>query len=392
MSMYFRPYEGTRPFLFISYPHASSEQIVPAIKTLHDRGFRLWYDEGIPAGSDWPGNIARHMSTCSAVIFFQTEKSLASPNCFSEIRTAVRAGKPLMVIPLDTSVPDDDWQPLLATALELPRQEDGGPLAHTILESGFVSRRFHRRWWEGIRRERVFSAAAFLLLLASAALFAGAVTGRLASKLDSTPEHTTELITRNETPEVIDLPDAEKLFAVRFPDTLQERAVLEALDTGDSSVLRWQLGQLSSLGVAGTLSSVSPEEIAFRKDGACLVNGAAVYSGRVADLSLFSDMLRLEQLLLIKQPLSDLSPLNGLVLLRELYLSGSTVDDISTLQDLPSLEELHLEHCPVRNLSPLEKLPVLRTVYVTADMLPLQWGGESAAFDIILVKDLSTNP
>ena len=63
MNRFFRPYEGKRPFLFISYAHASSEQVVETIRILHEGGVRLWYDEGIPAGSDWPANIAQHMES-----------------------------------------------------------------------------------------------------------------------------------------------------------------------------------------------------------------------------------------------------------------------------------------------------------------------------------------
>ena len=53
MNRFFKPYEGTRPFLFISYAHRQSEEVVSTIRILHEKGWRLWYDEGIPAGSDW---------------------------------------------------------------------------------------------------------------------------------------------------------------------------------------------------------------------------------------------------------------------------------------------------------------------------------------------------
>ena len=70
MNRFFKPYEGKRPFLFISYAHALSEQVVETIRILHEGGVRLWYDEGIPAGSDWPKNIEQHMRGCAAVLFF----------------------------------------------------------------------------------------------------------------------------------------------------------------------------------------------------------------------------------------------------------------------------------------------------------------------------------
>ncbi len=41
MSRFFKPYEGNRPYLFISYSHRQSEAVVDAIRLLHERGYRL---------------------------------------------------------------------------------------------------------------------------------------------------------------------------------------------------------------------------------------------------------------------------------------------------------------------------------------------------------------
>ena len=60
---FFKPYEGKAPYIFISYSHQDSEKVIKTIKPLQDHLYRLWYDEGIPAGSDWPRNIAVHMKT-----------------------------------------------------------------------------------------------------------------------------------------------------------------------------------------------------------------------------------------------------------------------------------------------------------------------------------------
>ncbi len=61
MSRYFKPYEGSRPYVFISYSHRDSDRVLDIISELDRRKLRLWYDEGIPAGSDWPKNIESHM-------------------------------------------------------------------------------------------------------------------------------------------------------------------------------------------------------------------------------------------------------------------------------------------------------------------------------------------
>ena len=55
MKTLLRPYEGTLPYLFVSYAHKNDAAVLEIIRTLQARGFRVWYDEGIEAGSDWTG-------------------------------------------------------------------------------------------------------------------------------------------------------------------------------------------------------------------------------------------------------------------------------------------------------------------------------------------------
>ena len=50
---------------------------------------------------------------CEKVVFFLSERAMESPNCFSEIRTAFRAGKPILVVRLENvEVTNPDWQRL----------------------------------------------------------------------------------------------------------------------------------------------------------------------------------------------------------------------------------------------------------------------------------------
>ena len=95
---FFRPYEGMQPYLFISYAHKNTALVLPVIRTLYEGNYRLWYDEGIPAGSDWPRNIDYHMRFCNRVIFFCSMDALASDNCFNEITNAIALGKQVLCI------------------------------------------------------------------------------------------------------------------------------------------------------------------------------------------------------------------------------------------------------------------------------------------------------
>lgn len=385
MSNLFKPYEGKRPYIFISYPHKESETVVDTIRILHDKRYRLWYDEGIPAGSDWPANIARHMQDCAAVIAFISDHFLKSQNCFSEIRAAVQLGKPILVVYLDDSVPEGQWKPLLENCKTIPVQGSAQERARAILDASFVRRRFRRTWRERIPWGILGLAASLLLFLGSAAALGALVSGRwtVPQQMEAA-EQATEPEREELPPVVVDLGDAAKLFAVEFPDSQQERAIRDALDMESDDILTEDLAKLTSLYFCGNMVLKNTKGIAFDAEGNCRVNGAKVVPGEVSSLKVISRLAYLEELALVYQPVKDLTGLDQLVLLRELNLAGSGVQSLDTLGELPSLEVLHLEHTAVTDLRTLEQLPRLKTVTVSLDMLPVTWS-KDAAFDVVLV-------
>lgn len=87
---YFKPYEGEQPYIFISYAHADAARVMPIAADLHDRGFRVWYDEGIAAGSEWTESIAQHLSGAALMIGFVSPAYIASANCRREMNFAVQ--------------------------------------------------------------------------------------------------------------------------------------------------------------------------------------------------------------------------------------------------------------------------------------------------------------
>lgn len=383
MSIFFKPYLGTRPYLFISYAHLQSREVLDTIRVLHDRGYRLWYDEGIPAGSDWPANIARHMQDCHGVVYFLSRRAMESPDCYSEMRTAARLGKPILVVRLEDAPVKEEWQALLEGKPQIPLLGSGTERAEAILRSGFVTKRMHRSWTERIPWRIMGLAASLALFLAAAAVLGNLM---LAAQTPTPTPVPTEPATIAETqPEPTISPDVEQYFALTFPDAQQEQAVRQALDNPNENVYRRNLADITSLTFCGHMVLKDLENVVITEDGRCLVNDAPVAMGKVEDLSLFSDMIRLEKLTLICQPLGSLAPLDSLVLLRELNLAGSTVDDLSDLTNLPSLEILHLEHTGVRDLTALNAFPNLKVVTVSRDMLPLTWS-EDAGYAVVLVS------
>ncbi len=389
MSRFFKPYEGNKPFLFVSYSHRQSDLVVESIRILHDQGWRLWYDEGIPAGSDWPANIARHMEACEAVLFFLSGTALESPNCLSEIRTAARLHKTILVLRLEDIEPGGEWDVLPPREKHLTAAETAEGNAELILQSGFLKRRFHHRWTERIPWRALGLTASLLFFLAAAGAFAALATGRWSPfpepEAAPLPVPTpTPTATPAPTPvPVVDLGGNERFFAVSFPDSQQERAVRSALQMPKEEIQAWNLAELSKLFFCGNMVRKDLNGVSFREDGSCLVNSAPVIQGRVKDLSLMQDMKRLEELALICQPVSKLSDLNGLTVLKDLNLAGSRAADLTGLNDLPALKTIHLEYTDVRDLTPLENLPALKTVTVSRDMLPLKWSPD-ARFAVIL--------
>ena len=95
---YFKPYEGEEPFVFISYAHADSSQVMPIIADMNKCGFRVWYDEGIEAGSMWTECIADHLTRASLVLGFISNSYMASENCKREMNFAVQKRKKLINI------------------------------------------------------------------------------------------------------------------------------------------------------------------------------------------------------------------------------------------------------------------------------------------------------
>ena len=396
MSAFFKPYEGKRPYVFISYSHRDSDTVLEILSGLHAQKLRLWYDEGIPAGSDWPKNIEQHMRGCAAVLFFVSDTALASPNCYSEIKTALAQKKPVLTVHLAQTQPDARWTALLEQTEPLPGSERARVLppektAADIRAWKRLKRSFYRRWTDSFRGEWIGAIAALLLLAAAATGLAAFLNGWIG--FDGSPAPTPSLMPSasataapTETQGPAPTPTIDPgVFPVRFPDTQQENAVRAVIGKKEGDVLRPELAAVTELYFCGNQVLRSMDGVKLAADGTLTVNGAEVLlSGRVSDLSVIGAMVYLERLALVDQPVGDLSPLNGLVLLKELYLSGSDVSDLSALADLPNLATLHIEHTNVRDLTALQSLPSLRTVAVSADMLPLTWS-EDKPYKVILI-------
>lgn len=89
------------PFIFVSYAHLDSGVAVPIIDGLKENGFRIWYDNGIEPGSEWPEYIAQKIIDCSVMLVLLSNNSLNSKNCKREINFGIDESKELLVVHLE---------------------------------------------------------------------------------------------------------------------------------------------------------------------------------------------------------------------------------------------------------------------------------------------------
>lgn len=117
------PYEGNEQYIFVSYCHKDRKVVYPLIEQMAADGYRIWYDEGINPGTDWPEMIAEHLSKCSACIALITENSVDSHNCRKEINYALLKKKPFISVFLEKVTLSVGMEMQLATTQALFRYE-----------------------------------------------------------------------------------------------------------------------------------------------------------------------------------------------------------------------------------------------------------------------------
>lgn len=89
-------YEGNKPYIFISYSHRNSNTVMTIIEHLQSEGYRVWFDGGIEAGSEWPEYIADHLNRCECVLTFISDTFVDSQNCRRELNFALDLKKPVL--------------------------------------------------------------------------------------------------------------------------------------------------------------------------------------------------------------------------------------------------------------------------------------------------------
>lgn len=95
------PYQGSEPYIFLSYSHRDAEPAAEIIRGMNADGFHIWYDEGLVPGKEWDENIARAIVKCSYFIALMSRNYLASANCRDELNFARDKKLPILLLYLE---------------------------------------------------------------------------------------------------------------------------------------------------------------------------------------------------------------------------------------------------------------------------------------------------
>lgn len=100
----FEAYTGGEPYLFVSYSHRDTQSVYPILDELHDKKYRLWYDESCETGNDFRDELKNRIEGSSGIVLFVSESSMNSPFCGMEILCAKEKNKRIFPVYLGDNI------------------------------------------------------------------------------------------------------------------------------------------------------------------------------------------------------------------------------------------------------------------------------------------------
>jgi hypothetical protein len=95
------PIAGEGPYLFVSYKREDLPRIAPTLQRLAGSGVRLWYDRGIPGGTEWDAVIEEHLTGCELVLLFASGAAVRSKYVRREVKFADAIDTPIICVMLE---------------------------------------------------------------------------------------------------------------------------------------------------------------------------------------------------------------------------------------------------------------------------------------------------
>lgn len=108
-----------KPFCFVSYRAIEAKRVAPIVKQLHERGVRIWYDQGLQLGNRYETVIAKKIRASSLVLLFCTKSIFRQKKSFvrRESGLAEEYGKEIYPVMLDEINIDNEEEVLEDHAL-----------------------------------------------------------------------------------------------------------------------------------------------------------------------------------------------------------------------------------------------------------------------------------
>ncbi len=94
-------YEGSAPYLFISYSHKNRSQLQQVRSMLQKRGIRFWYDRGLSSGVDFSQEIASHLEHAACCLLLLSPEAVESDFVKDEIHFAKNHRIPIHPLKLE---------------------------------------------------------------------------------------------------------------------------------------------------------------------------------------------------------------------------------------------------------------------------------------------------
>jgi TolB-like protein len=133
-SITFPSYRGNEPYVFVSYAHLDGSLVQQEINFLNEAGHKVWYDEGITAGSEWREEIARAIQQSACVIYFVSPNSVKSAVCVKEVSYALSERIPTLPVLLEQATLPAGIEAIL-NAASLIQYDAGSAHFHEQLNS-----------------------------------------------------------------------------------------------------------------------------------------------------------------------------------------------------------------------------------------------------------------
>lgn len=419
---YFKPYNGDKPYIFISYAHADSEQVLPILSDMHKRGYNIWYDEGIEVGSEWQECIASHLMGAHLVIAFISNAYMKSDNCRRELHYAqTKRIKSINIFLEETELtpgmemqignifalmkytfPSQEFFYDKLYGAEALNSENFGAILHD--EPAFQPKKEKLDKPKDTRKAKKakkiigWSAAVVIAGCIIAALIVGYFTGFIERVFTPTAEITElsgDTVAEFKDPllkraareytgkesgsiTVSDLQGLTELYICgdRYWFNEPECGVDEAAaNIGSAKVTDWQgnehtvsrggISDLSDLKYFPSLQTLWLQFQSFNSLDtmpACAVESLDISCNRIADLRGIGNLPELKSLITDGSPVTSLGDLNKCLGLKNASLLGASVSDFNVFKPLSSIQSIALSNCALDDIAQVLDHSSLRTV------------------------------